>query len=236
MAAIFEKLEQIGLKERFVREIQKKIFAGELLPGEQLAPERELAAQMGISRSLVNMGMLDLESKGFVKVEPRRGAFISDYKKNPTPQTLAALMSYDSTKLDHALFQSLMDTRRLVERECARLSVERGDTAAYAGMREALGRMSTPAQSAQVDALFDYHYLLTQSSGNIVYPMIFKGFETALRRLMELRLQLQPRQEEYIRLHENLLRALENGDRDGADEAIMLIMDVGIGDLEKTYA
>jgi len=162
--------------------------------------------------------------------------FVTDYKKNPTPQTLAALMSYDSSKLDHALFRSLMDTRRLVERECVRLSIERGGAEAYSGMREALERMRVPSQAAQVDALFDYHYLLTQSSGNIVYPMIFKGFEAALRRLMELRLRLQPRQEEYIRLHENLLRALDTGDPVGADEAIMLIMDVGIGDLEKTYA
>jgi DNA-binding FadR family transcriptional regulator len=66
MAVVFDKMDKVGLKERFVREIQSKIFAGELQPGDQLPSERELAAQMGISRSLVNMGILELESKGFV--------------------------------------------------------------------------------------------------------------------------------------------------------------------------
>ena len=109
MTTTFEKLDSVGLKERFVQEIQRKIFAGELLPGEQLPPERELAAQMGISRSLVNVGILDLESKGFVDVVPRTGTFVIDYRENPTPDTLAALMHYDSEPLDYALFQNFCE-------------------------------------------------------------------------------------------------------------------------------
>lgn len=235
MATVFEKMDQAGLKARFVREMQRKIFTGALSPGEQLPPERELAAQMGISRSLVNVGILELESKGFVKVEPRRGTFIMDYKKNPTPQTLAALMSYDSTQMDYTLFQSLMDTRKLVERECVRLSAGRGNPAAYAGMREALGRMRGAAAAALVDALFDYHYLLTQASGNDVYPMIFKGFELALRRLMESHLRQRPEHKAYIDLHEALLDALEQADAAAADDAIMSILSLGVSVLEQPY-
>jgi len=236
LPAQFEKIDQSGLKERFVREVQRKIFAGELLPGEQLPPERELAAQMGVSRSLVNVGILDLESKGFVRVEPRCGTFVVDYRKNPTPQTLAALMSYDSNKLDVTLFKSLVDTRRLVERECIRLCIENNDPSVYDGMYEALEHLhAAKAQDALVDALFDFHYQLTQASGNLIYPIIFKGFETALRRLMGASLQRQKTHKEYFRMHDELLDALEANDLAAADEGIIKILDYTIGILEGFY-
>jgi len=235
MITVFEKIDKTGLKERFVREIQRKIFSGELLPGEQLPPERELAAQMGLSRSLVNVGILDLESKGFVRIEPRHGTFVLDYRKHPTPQTLAALMNYDPTKLDYPLFQSLMDTRRLVERECVRLSVARDRPDEYDGMRAALDNMRASDRDTAVDALFEFHYLLTQSSGNVVFPMIFKGFEPALRRLMVLHLQQQPLHEDYFLLHERLLSALEAQDAGSAEDLIMRILNTGISVLERPY-
>ena len=236
MATEFEKLDQAGLKERFVREIQRKIFAGELQPGEQLPPERELAAQMGVSRSLVNVGILDLESKGFVKVEPRCGTFVTDYRKNPTPQTLSALMSYDSTKLDSTLFKSLVDTRRLVERECVRLSIARNDPTIFEGMQDALDRMhlalASQEQGEGVDALFDFHYQLTHASGNLIYPMFFKGFETALRRLMKANLQRLTDYEHYIHMHEEMLSALQAFDTAAADDAIIRILNAAISVLE----
>jgi len=235
MAASFEKLDSAGLKERFVREMQRKIFAGELLPGEQLPPERELAAQMGISRSLVNVGILDLESKGFVQVVPRTGTFVQDYRNNPTPQTLAALMSYDSEPLDYTLFQSLVDTRLLVQRECVRLSVEQGDPAIFAGMQEALERMDAKSQDKLVAALFNFHYRLTKASGNLIYPMIFSGFKLALHHLMVTHLQQQPNPKKYIRMHEELLDALIAGDAAAADDAIVSIMNTSISVLKKHY-
>ncbi|MDR2035690.1 MAG: FCD domain-containing protein [Coriobacteriales bacterium] len=232
----FEKIDQASLKERFVREIQRKIFAGELLPGEQLPPERELAVQLGVSRSLINVGILDLESRGFVKVEPRCGTFVTDYRKDPTPQTLSALMSYDSTMLDSSLFKSLVDTRRLVERECIRLSIALGDVSAYESMQEALERMrATQDPDDLVVAVFDFHYRLTKASGNLIYPMFFKGFERALHRLMGASLARQTNHEEYFQIHEELLRALQAFDTAAADEAITHIINLATAVLGDSF-
>jgi len=235
MATTFEKLDSSGLKERFVREMQRKIFAGELLPGEQLPPERELAAQMGISRSLVNVGILDLETKGFVEVVPRTGTFVLDYRNNPTPETLNALMHYDSEPLDYALFKSLVDTRLLVQRECVRLSVAQGDPAVFDDMAEALERMNPDSQDDLVTAMFDFHYRLTKASGNLVYPMIFSGFKHALHHLMVTHMKQQPNPKKYIRLHQDLFDALVASDAPAADEAIIKIMDTSIAVLKKHY-
>ena len=111
-----------SLKAGFVEIMEAKIFSGELKPGDRLPPERELALQLGISRGSVNQGILDMARMGFLRIVPRRGTFVADYVRNATPETLAAIMSYDSALVDSALFKDLMELRILVELECTRLA------------------------------------------------------------------------------------------------------------------
>ena len=110
-----------SIREQVTRELQRRIFSGELAVGERLPPERDLAKLLGVSRSLVNLAVLDLESMGFVRIVPRQGTFVADYKNESTPQMLLSLMT--SGAADHSgaeLFSSMMQTRRLLESECAR--------------------------------------------------------------------------------------------------------------------
>ena len=57
----FEKLNSMSLTELFVQQLEDMILSGELEPGEQLPPARELAAQMGVSRPVVTAGLIELE-------------------------------------------------------------------------------------------------------------------------------------------------------------------------------
>lgn len=109
-------------REGFVREIEAQILSGKLKPGARLEAERELALRFGLSRSSVNLGMLELERKGFVRIVPRKGAFVSDFLHEATPQTLSVIMEYGSSQMDESLLHDLMDMRALIECECARLA------------------------------------------------------------------------------------------------------------------
>lgn len=115
-------MKQEGLKKSFVHAMQQKIFSGEYQIGQQLPPERELAQELGVSRSLVNTGILELANQGFIRIIPRQGSIVADYKRNGTLQVLSALMSCDSFRIDYPLFCNLVDLRVLVECECARLA------------------------------------------------------------------------------------------------------------------
>ena len=120
--AVFGKISAPSLKEICVQEILTKFLSGELKPGDRLPPERELAEVMGISRSSVNHGIMELETMGFLTITPRRGTIVNDYRRHPTPQSLAAVMRYSSVQMEEALFSDLMDTRLLIEVESARLA------------------------------------------------------------------------------------------------------------------
>ena len=115
------------LKKSFVDEMQFRILSGQLRPGDRLPAERDLALEMGISRTSVNQGILDLERLGFLCIVPRRGTYVADYINNATALTLAAIMQYDATKIEPKLFRDFMEFRILVERECVRLACERMD-------------------------------------------------------------------------------------------------------------
>lgn len=128
-----------SLKAGFVEIMEAKIFSGELKPGDRLPPERELALQLGISRGSVNQGILDMARMGFLRIVPRRGTFVADYVRNATPETLAAIMSYDSALVDSALFKDLMELRILVERECTRLACANLTPESLGDAAEALG-------------------------------------------------------------------------------------------------
>ena len=65
------------LKERAYAEIKRRILGGKLAPGPFLA-ERQLAAQLGMSKTPVRSALERLESEGFLSISPQQGAIIRD--------------------------------------------------------------------------------------------------------------------------------------------------------------
>src|SRR5947209_795901 len=65
------------LKERAYAEIKREILGGRLAPGSFLA-ERQLAAQLGMSKTPVRSALERLESEGFLSISPQQGAIIRD--------------------------------------------------------------------------------------------------------------------------------------------------------------
>ena len=145
-------------REGFVKEIEAQILSGKLKPGERLEAERELALRFGLSRSSVNLGMLELERKGFVRIVPRRGAFVSDFLREATPQTLSVIMDYGSAQMDLSLLHDLMDMRALIECECARLACESGRGPADEVLPELMAKIKSSSGPAQIEAICDFHY------------------------------------------------------------------------------
>ena len=60
----FDKIEAVSLTDQFVQKIESMIISGELMPGDQLPPARELSARMGVSRPVISAGLIELEKMG----------------------------------------------------------------------------------------------------------------------------------------------------------------------------
>ena len=59
----FEKISLPSQRELFIRKMQEMILSGELPVNERIPPERELAEQLGISRTTLWRYMEKIEQK-----------------------------------------------------------------------------------------------------------------------------------------------------------------------------
>ena len=105
------------LAERYLRSL---IFSGRLVPGDKLPSERELAAQFGIARITLRAALRSLETVGFlvIKIGSKGGAWIND------AGTIMARWQ-EWMKAHHHEIDEMLEFRRVIETQIARLAAER---------------------------------------------------------------------------------------------------------------
>ncbi len=212
MGALFSSINVKSVKESFVDDLLHKIISGELKTGDHLPPEREIAAATGISRSIVNQGLLQLETMGFVEIRPRHGTVVADFMKYPTTQSIDALMRYGSSDIDTKILVNMVDFRIVLEKESARLACTNAYETTLAKMEELLDTM-TVSPEASAEAQYQFHYRLTQASGNYFFSVIFRGFETIIKVLIQKHYELCPDDlKTAAEAHKNLLDAIRKKD------------------------
>lgn len=92
-AASFAKADGAGpLWQRVATSIHAKIQAGEYGPGAQLPPDRQIAADYGVSRMTVRQALAALEKKGTIRIEHGNGTFVSE---DPVPYAIGKRVRFD---------------------------------------------------------------------------------------------------------------------------------------------
>lgn len=174
----FEQLYAPSLKELFVQKLQGMILSGELPMGEKLPSERELCQKMGVSRAVVNGGIAELARQGFLEVRPRQGAYVADYRRNGSMETLMAIMDYNGGMLGKEEIRSILEVRWGLEQMTLHRVIENAtdeELAELSGYVEALSKSPTPAQAAEI--AFRFHHALTLMGGNHILPLIYTSFK-----------------------------------------------------------
>lgn len=233
MGKLFSAINVKSVKEAFTDDMLHKIISGELKPGDKLPPEREIAAETGISRSVINQALVQLDSMGFVDIKPRHGTRVADFMKNPTPQAIDVLMKYGSSDIDENLLLNMVDFRILIEKESAKLACTNAYESTLEKMEELLGRMNvSPEESA--NAQYTFHYRLTQASGNLFLSVIFSGFETIIKVLIKRHYELCPEDlKTAAEAHKKLIDAIRSRDEESAQQLAEAIIRKGREVLKK---
>ncbi|HBV92187.1 MAG TPA: GntR family transcriptional regulator [Pantoea sp.] len=150
--------------ERLYRQIANAIMAGiargDFVAGGLLPPERELAKQLGVSRSSVREALIALEMTGWVDIRTGNGVYVAQ----PLPQ--AAIPQESET----CSLQDLLQAREAFEGMLAGFAARNGT----AVQREALLALTAELQQYnENDAVFleqdkRFHLLIGEMSGNDV--------------------------------------------------------------------
>ena len=171
----FDKISVMSVREEFVRAIENKILSGELKVGDRLPSARELCTMMGVSLTSVTTGITELANKGFLKVKPRHGVYVKDYRKEATPETFFAILRYNGGNLNAHEIRSFTETRIAADPLVARLAAERAsdeELVELPGLLEDFLSCGTiPEACEAVTALC---YRLYQLSDNSIFTMMYK--------------------------------------------------------------
>src|SRR6476619_4568360 len=87
--------------ELVVGVVRGQIERGQLRPGQQLPPERELAARLGVSRPSVRTGLRTLATMGIVRTRHGSGTYVTDGPPRLDVRPLRMLAALHGFKVEH---------------------------------------------------------------------------------------------------------------------------------------
>ena len=170
----FSKINAPTVRESFVREIENKIISGELKKGDRLPPAKELCSMMGVSLTVVNAGMSELASKGFIETVPRRGSFVADYKKQGNTDTFISIMRYNGGTLTSDQARSFIETRMAIDPFVAQLVVERASDEELISLVPIMDEMERTKDFIRLSELAArFYHRLTVISGNSFLSLLY---------------------------------------------------------------
>lgn len=216
----FTKLCAPTLKELFTVQLENMILSGKLPIGQKLPPERELAASMQISRSVVNAGIVEMAEKGFLEVVPRSGTYVADYRRRGKLETLVSIMKFNGGSLPDSDIRSILEIRKVLFELALELAIPKirdSEVEQMCMCARELDSADTPERAAEL--VFEFDHLLCCYSGNTLLPLIFYSFKAPNMTLFERYFRLHGY--ESMRLRTNTLcRAIRERDLNAALECI----------------
>lgn len=181
--------------------IRKAILTGELPPGEPIR-ERNLAAELEISRTPVREALFILQGEGLVNLSHNRGAYVASFTSSDIEQIYAL--------------------RRVLESHAARCAAANRNQAQLEAIAEALDahrrldRRATPMEQAQADLAF--HEAIAAAAGSqmlltIAHQVLAVTFTLRSRYAYDAAYSKQ-----VYRRHRAIFKAIEAGDAEAAAE------------------
>jgi DNA-binding FadR family transcriptional regulator len=146
------------------------------LPGRRLPTERQLAADLGVTRTMVRNGLAVLEAEGRISREVGRGTFL----RTAGPRRASTRADRDTARSDDVGPADVMAARRLIEPQMLPLVVAWATTRDFDEMRRCLEGGAT-ATSAEEFEIWDFalHHAIVAAGRNQLVLQMYRTVERA---------------------------------------------------------
>ncbi|HEY0441623.1 MAG TPA: GntR family transcriptional regulator [Xanthobacteraceae bacterium] len=188
-------------------------------PSEVRLDERQLARDLGISRTPVREAMAQLEREGFVRSVPRRGIYVVRKSRREVIELITAWAALESM--------------------AARLITQNASDAEIATLRGMFVQFENGTLHARLDEYSEvnirFHQAIIGLSHNGVLVDLAENLFTHMRMIRRKTIGEQDRADRSIRDHMNIIEALEARDTARA-EALVRDHALGLADHVAKYA
>jgi GntR family transcriptional repressor for pyruvate dehydrogenase complex len=208
------------LTEAAIQQVRDLIAKGQLVPGQRLPPEPELAELLGTSRNTVREAVRALVTTQVLDVRRGDGTYVTSLR----PELLLAGIGAAADLLQDGFTLELVQVRRILEPAATALAAMHITDATLSALRECLHRMSeASSQDELVQFDEEFHALVATASQNATLVSMLAGVSSRTTRVRAWRGVIEAgATERTISEHARILGALEAHDHQLAEAAALL--------------
>jgi GntR family transcriptional regulator, transcriptional repressor for pyruvate dehydrogenase complex len=165
----------VSAVESVMERLQQKIADGELLPGQKIPPEGELAAGLGVSRSSLREAVRALCALGVLETRHGSGTHVSSLEPAVILRSFSLLV--DLLPLDGLL--EVLEIRRLMEAHAAAMAAANASpntVRVLLGLCEEMESTSDPDRYAELDS--EFHRAFCGAGGNATLSGLVRLFRS----------------------------------------------------------
>lgn len=221
-----DRVPRQRLYEQIVQTLTEHISSAGLKPGDQLPPERELAAKLGVSRASLAQALVALEVLGVVKVRHGDGIVIEEQATDR--QVVQALRAHRDRLPD------IIEARAALEVKLAALAAERRTDADLREIDDALAAMAADVRAGGrgVEGDERFHAAVTEAGHSTLLARLMREISDLIRRTRLESLSQPGRPAVSLVGHQRIADAIRARDTQGAaramEEHIRVVSDVDL--------
>jgi len=222
----FEQIVYTKPSDIIINQIKTLIESGQLKPGEKLPSERKLSEKLLVSRTAVRDAIKKLEFYGILKTHPQSGTIVAGMGSTALRGLISEILNIDGRD-----FQSLVETRVILEIHSAQLAAERRTDKNISRIQSALDKYNTKLElgMSTVEEDLMFHLEIAEASQNSVLKSLMMVITPdIISYFIKFNVCGDDIKVERLNEHRNILEAIINKDPDKAGK----LMDVHLKDIK----
>ncbi len=224
-------LQKTRLHEDIVLQLKDRIVSREIMPGEKLPSERELAEVLNVNRSTVREALNKLESMELVEIRHGEGVFVRDYLESGSLELLRHLLIRNGEP-DVEIVVHLSNLRKMIVPGIAR-------HAALNRTQKEIDELEAIVFHNEgvsiVDRDWQVHNVISRASGNLALVFLLNSFTNLVREYSDLYFSDEKNIERSELFHRDIYEAIRRGDPEEAERIMREIYDYAEEGMFKSF-
>ncbi|MFM0637379.1 FadR/GntR family transcriptional regulator [Paraburkholderia metrosideri] len=214
------------LHRQVLNQMGEQICSGKFMPGDILPAEPVLAEQMQVSRITIRETMKSLSAKGMLQVRRRYGTVVLPRAQWQLFDPDVIMWRARAGAVEPGLIEDLMELRMIIEPNAARLAAKRATDEDRSAVRRAFKAMerAVAGHGEYVPADLAFHGAILVACHNQFVQQMQNALSAILRTSFELSSEIAGGPARSQPMHEALCVAIEKGDPEAAEAAVLTLI------------
>lgn len=212
--------------------LARRIFSGDLKPGDLIPRETDLSAEFGISRASVRSGLQTLVALGILARQAGRGTLVQEHREWNTLDPMVTRWMADHAAPNPDFLREIFEFRRTTEPLISAVAATRATGRDLSAIEEAFEAMerhcdedcAEAADSAFTNADIAFHAAIYRATHNVVWAQLAHILQPAILLVIRKSNDTADELHDSLERHRRLMEAIRLRQPDSAFDAALRVM------------